>query len=541
MSRRRKILYGVTTIAMAFVLLFPMTGWLVRQQVRMLAGLGDSTKTAQSSEGSAMVVVTLPRDEGQTVTAQSFPDNFELQLADAVQQNSSASVPALRDLRTRFQNPVADAALIRYLSLGAVLMYRNDEFTDFDNNKSVGVRQPRPEIVARAQEMDQVARAGASRDPANAFFPQMEAVALYSQRRDSEALDALRRAASCTTFDDYVTDEGRARIALREKTYGDTNTVQRMSIISAIWFPHYTDLRASARQTLMQAVALERSGRKDEAYQIRYLLFQTGVRQQRQAKSMIGSLVGRAIAAIAFSRPNGSPKLSTGGKSKAQIVAQRVAEQTAYLKSGGHEETMVLVRQSQADGDTLSRMWDSIEGRSVFSLWKIAVLGIGWQATVAFFANALSLLLCAGIAALLLRHNNRWYQAAWLCAGILVLQVVPMAMTHMFVRQGVGAGSFLGGDSLGLLFKPYLIASLLSTILPVVLLISLWWASKAAGVERIQGVARGVRGLAPLLACVLLLTYAAVVIPLAQCENGMKRDVVKLLDNEIGYMRSLAK
>ena len=136
-----------------------------------------------------------------------------------------------------------------------------------------GKSYPAPPIfIEQRVQMEaalQSARAGARREPDNAYFPWMEAVFSFALRRDADAIAALRRAGDCPRFDDYLISNARGRLALLNEVQ-PTGWEDDYTQVFGILLPHLarmyyastamTDRARQARKSGDEARALELAG-----------------------------------------------------------------------------------------------------------------------------------------------------------------------------------------------------------------------------------------------------------------------------------------
>lgn len=168
--------------------------------------------------------------------------------------------------------------------------------------KSYGITlSPDSAYLPRAQRQSalQIARQGAASQPDNAFWPWMEAVLLFSLRRDDAAIQALARAARCSKFDDFT----GATAARRRALLGRTRAVDATDEVAILWgvnVPHLAKMRAAARAAMWRADELQKRGDRAGALQIMADVQGAGAALARARTSTFQVLVGQAVQKIAW-------------------------------------------------------------------------------------------------------------------------------------------------------------------------------------------------------------------------------------------------
>lgn len=382
MKIRNVILGGLVATTLAAVLIHPHTRWVSRLQLG--GALSELTTDATTSK--------------QRRVAAQHPQNFTIQFGAAFR---GAMPSNLRALEARFPNePALYAAKLRFDTLGAV---KPLHYADEDLASSKPGSKPRTEptldpAVLSAYDAD--AAKGEALAPDNAYFPLMRAIGLLGAGRDTEAREALHRAAQKPRYDDYVRDEAEARWALAAATYGNTGTIAQVAQSAALLFPHYAPLRSVARITLGKAIRAEKAGDWATGLALRQDLRKVGGLLRHDATSVIGNLVGIAIASISGGRPGGEvvPGLSEIKDEKARAAAL-VAAYEAYCAKIGNSEEGQAFRQEVILGAQTKDLNRRAMNREVgvFDINRLISLGALWLAGTIVLTSLVATLLFGGL------------------------------------------------------------------------------------------------------------------------------------------------
>ncbi|MGC4042622.1 MAG: hypothetical protein QM758_02340 [Armatimonas sp.] len=299
----RKILPWVAATSTLLVALHPGTAWLVQLPVRGIA-----------------VALTGGLEANRQRVAAQKPQNATLALAAA-----GNDLNRVQSLVSRFPgSPDIRAVAVRL----ATVEGRGIRLPKPDK---AGTAEPGKFYASGAQALIDNAVAGAKLDPDNAFFPAMKAVALLTQRQDTAAWDSLREAARKSHYNDYTAASLRGKLQLTEQAQGRTPITPAIALIAAELYPHYAPLRNMTFWAQERAIALEKTGHTEEGMAMRQDILNLGHLMRRDSTTIIGSLVGEALCAIATNRPNGI----------------RVPEIKEFLKTGASEETAREQRDAQ--------------------------------------------------------------------------------------------------------------------------------------------------------------------------------------------------
>jgi len=238
-----------------------------------------------------------PRAAGQN------PDDPRVQVYSLQMQGKdirSEFAPIIR----KFPNQAWIVGLrLRYGVLGR---YYRRTFAGLDPSapKSANRRKEKGYATPAQIESDiAMAKLGRRLEPDNAFFDWMLAQSYLEANRDAEALAALSEGAKKPRYSDYARDEMLGRIAIRQKEQAIPLTIeQKISISAATFFPHYQPHRNAARFAVAKAAAMERAGDHRGALQLYGDIARIGSVMRNNSYTYIGSMVGQAIQAIAWSR-----------------------------------------------------------------------------------------------------------------------------------------------------------------------------------------------------------------------------------------------
>src|SRR5205085_11045588 len=94
---------------------------------------------------------------------------------------------------------------------------------------------------------DKDAAAGERLELDNAYYPFMLSVGLFAAHRDDEALEAISRAARCSSWDEHIYDDAEGWYRLSEAAFGRRPALVKGALYAGILFPHLPSLRSAAR------------------------------------------------------------------------------------------------------------------------------------------------------------------------------------------------------------------------------------------------------------------------------------------------------
>lgn len=555
----------------------PLTGWLARLELRMLAAPAASALAGQSK---------------QPVSA-----------ADPIAQLGTARPATLPDMARRFPENAAIQATALRMGLEKASPETRPENYIGSPKKAPAQKLPKSEEVA---ELLAQAERGARLEPENAYFPACRATVLLGANRDDEALAALHDAAAKPNWDEHIADETRARWEVLERREGHAPALSRVAISAAALYPHYAPLRSLARVVQAKVIAKEQAGDLKGGLALRTELMALGAHLRSDAPNLIGNLVGIAIHSIATSRPEGAPapkkdKLRQPGETDealdARVQALRDTAWDAYAQRLGHPELVGASAKNAAFRLAFKGRMARVEDKNPLGLKRLlAVLKLE-AVGLALVLSALWVVLIGGLMQGLSRtHRVREGQplhpgvrmGLWLSVSLMPLIGVSVAQAaggELLVLAGAGTGvltaalfffqrrnllpllatvaSIYGilalciamgagllsllqgfGDSgsaqapssnkVALLFSPLLLTVPLLAILALALV---GWRRR---IPASVAVVRGFPKLALPLMAALLVIWAALLIPAAQEEGSLRQGIDQGIQHEGRLIMKLA-
>lgn len=439
-SRKR---FRPAALALATVLILvalsitPTLGWLVRAQVAM-SQLGANPFLGGDTAGATERL------------ALRLPNDFPVQLVRAQQtadQTTTGRLRAVRALETRFPNtPSLYANALRYAMQEGRWGTSDGDWALDDIKPPRGWRKVNSSLSpAQWAAFDRDAAQGERLDPDNAYFPLMRAVGLFGAQRNTEALAAVERASQKTAWREYYQDEVEGHWRVQAWAVGGPEALGRVAIAAAVLFPHYARLRGLARGVAYQAVLTEQAGHAAEGLAIRRALMRCGALMQTQSPSLIGSLVGTAIAAIAMARPGGTPPIHYGPSvSEDEQARRRLTAFRAYAHRLGHDDAAREAQRVEDNGRSIRDISKRGLALSVFGVRPLQRLMAWWTADLVTLGSIALMLLFGGAAALsarLPRVRADDIAAAPVVLGRLLLWL-GVAMVAMVIWAGEGRAVF---------------------------------------------------------------------------------------------------
>nr|CAA9232912.1 hypothetical protein AVDCRST_MAG63-1050 [uncultured Armatimonadetes bacterium] len=597
MSKRRMGLLGIAGGVLIVLLLLPATGWLVRAQLWMSTGA-----SARSYDPAAS-------GRRHARAAALHPDDLPLQMAYALQRGEASAnddaVVRLRPLLPRGgDEPVLHAAILRFSTAGAVVLWRDEQHLLSASPPAVGTTRRavptsanRPETLAA---FDASARAGERLDPDNAFFPLMRAVGLMAAGRDGEAIAAVLHAGQKGGWNDYVAETVEGRWRLNLAANGEPGALARTAQFSAELLPHFAVLRSLVRVATVKAIEAERAGHTDEGFAIRRAITRCGAAMRVHSSSYIGSLVGSAISATASTRPGGAPAISEeDGEEQGR---KRVAAYRDYLVRSGHGEEGRYFAEEDRMRSEMRAIYTKAEASTEYGLGSLRKLAAWWGTGLLTLVSALWLVAGGVAASLIFRFSARVQDgrpmspgarrgavvglaAAPVCLGLLppeswwwlavsltgaaaigvafasrrgrdalpgwrafATSGAAVAASGMAVtRQANGATAFWiartdpsAGSTVGADGVTMLLMTALVLAVPLFLLCVGAVISRIVRVPVSVGLARGLRRLAVPGACVLLIVYGGIATATARMEARMRDAVAQQVRHEGRYYAGIA-
>lgn len=396
----RLTLLGLALGVLLAIIIAPQTRWLVRLQTLTALRLYHPWLGSEAPAYTASAAED--KRQMQAVIAK-HPDDFAYQYAYAIDGEGNAlgspqAVAALRGLDARFSTqPALYANILRYAANG-LHWNRTEENALYGLPGLPEKFHPIPNDPAALAAFDRGAAAGEQLDSNNAYFPIMRAAGLFAAHRDADGLAAVARAARETEWQEYIPEEVEARRRLHEAAFGDPGALPHAMTAYATLFPQYTLLRALARLLRYKAVEAEQAGRLEQGLQLREELRHFGDLMRVQSTTLIGSLVGIAITAIATSDPGGValPK-EKRRLSSTQIKQRNLDAYCAYVTRIGHPEAAVRARAEYEAAQKIEAIIAPDHFPDMTA--PIVRLAAWWLGGLAALSNILWLLVFGGLAA----------------------------------------------------------------------------------------------------------------------------------------------
>jgi hypothetical protein len=295
--RKMTILFTITFLAFVLLLFLPSTGWIVRQQLRMLFTtapekalmllLGIKAKYIGLSESKAQKLEEWVK-QGLKDAAERNPNDLPVQISSVLLTTPHTEVPK------RLQETSQTVFPTKPTLLATILRHHCSRSLKQMSAKEV-------------ETFDQIAHEGERVDPQNAYFPMMRAAVLFAAGKEEEALKALVQASKKSRWDNYAVAEAVGNFRLFETAFGRMNGVTKAVLAEMVLEPDLSYLRSVARSAVERAIKLEREGKFDEGLKIRLALIRCGKLMRETKGSSYAPLVGIAIAYIAAGRPRGKP------------------------------------------------------------------------------------------------------------------------------------------------------------------------------------------------------------------------------------------
>lgn len=452
--RTRLTLLGLAFGVLLALLLAPQTRWLVRAQIfpeMLLPSRLELTKT---------------------VFVRRHPNDFQVQLAGNPSDTTQTPLDYARSLVPRFPDSASlRAEILRDAMSRDVRLHRDED--NLLEGKPVVVFHPGPNdsisTPAALAAFDADAASGERLDPDNAYFPFMRSVGLLAAHRDTEALAAVQRASTKHIWREYCEDEVEGRWRINDAVYGGREALSAGAVSAAVLFPHYQQLRETARIVEYKAILEEHAGQQESGLAKREALARLGEVMGVQSTTFIGNLVGMAINMISRNRPGGAPPLKLDSSlSGSDRVKKNLDDYCAYVVKIGHPEAAVEARADYQAWQQIHRVTSRDAGDYIFGIGLAAFtrLGIALAAGWAILPNVASMfvlgLVAAGLSRLP-RVQARRSLPAGAVTGFWVLVFAALAFGAVFVTAD--PGDFPRLETLVIL-TPLVLAGLLAALLP---------------------------------------------------------------------------
>lgn len=279
-------------------------------------------------------------------------------------------------------------------------------------------------------------KSGAARDPDNAFWPAMLAVAYFAAHRDDEALSAITLAAHKPRWDAYVYEEVLGQWRLYSATYGDHGATQKIGPLSLVAFPHLYEIRHAVEMARWYADRAAEAGHDEEALRIRRNLAMLGVIMRETASWSYEALIGTDL--ILLSATDGTDRRPTGAIQTPVQWERRAARFLALLNRNRRDTGWI--RRQVVECCELRQRVDVARSDISYSgippgIPLVALFG-SWMTGICLLQQMFSLTVVALGGALWSRYGSR------LPDSTLVRRVVIVMLSCVTV--GSGAMLFFG-------------------------------------------------------------------------------------------------
>jgi hypothetical protein len=524
--RKMTILFTVTFLAFVLLLFLPSTGWIVRQQLRMLFTtapekalmllLGIKAKYIGLSESKAQKLEEWVK-QGLKDAAERNPNDLPVQISSVLLTTPHTEVPKrLQELLKRFPNePTLLATILRH-------------------HCSRSLRQMSAKEVAT---FERIAHEGERVDPQNAYFPMMRAAMLFAAGKEEEALKALVQASKKSRWDNHAVAEAVGNLRLFETAFGRMNGVTKAVLAEMVLEPDLSYLRSAARSAVERAIKLEREGKFDEGLKIRLALIRCGKLMREHKGSRIAPLVGIAIAYIAAGRPRGKPHPQLPPQADIAKASAVVRERfVSYLKEIGRwKEASWVEAELKAGAEMRSRIHEQLQRFNLKNFQDAASsVALNWALNLTILGAAILLAILGAVATLIERTWLKQYRWA---AGLLILCWLATMFVFWFNKPFAFVFDLyailldllgpLESKALELAYEMSAVWRLLSRVTGIGLIafITLMTMIAAAivAVRRGESFWTKMKEIAFVTACFLLLTYASILPMTAQCESQIIR------------------
>jgi len=521
----KAILINITLLALALLLLLPSTGWIVRQQFRMLVAtapekafmllLGIKAKYIGLSESKAQKLREWV-EQRLKEAAKRNPKALPVQISLVVWTVPFTEVPnRLQELLNQFPNePILLAAILRHYCVPPLRQIAQKEIETFER----------------------IARKGERVDSENAYFPMMRAAVLFAAGKKEEALKALMQASEKSRWDNYAVAEAIGNMRLFESAFGRMNGVTKAILTEAVLEPDLLYLRRVAMSAVEKAIELERKGKFDEGLKIRLALIRCGELMREHKGSRIAPLVGVSIAYIAASRPRGKPhpqfSPQTDIAKQSAIVRERFV---SYLKEIGRgKEASWVDAEMKAGAKMRSRIHEQLQRFSLKNFQDAALaIVLNWALNLTILGAAVLLAILGAVATLVERTRLKQYRWA---AGLLILCWLVLMFVFWFNKPFAFVFDLyailldlLGASeskALKLAYEMSVVWQLLSRVVGIGLIAFVTLMAMIAAVivtiRKGESFWTATKEIAFVTACFLLLIYASILPMTLQCESQIR-------------------
>ncbi len=502
--------------------------------------------------------------------ASTHPQDYQIQLADSLMAEWSHAdntpderVKRLDQLAGVFPaRATVYAHILRYETEREVKVRRQVEFEHFVNQTPLDEikidpdeAHPPADLKKRLDEFERYAVAGENLEPDNAYFSMMRAIGLFASHDDRLAVSCIESAAAKHQWEDHVSDELEADWRLGSLAFGNDSAALRSVIQGGVGSPHLDQLAAVGRTAAALSIDLELTGKGDEGLALRMAMAHCGAIMRSSAHTIAAAITGADIVYQQIYRPGGAPLIVEDVNfSKSEREQQRLDAYFSYLKKYKHSDEAAWM-QGELKKDALVREIQKEAARTSLSPYGHAGLRLTswWMLDCVLLMNVCWLLL--PIIILLPFIMRKKVQASSIVLVTIGTYLFEFAATSMsqwglammalrgFFRRwierngGVGPGSHLYSTTdrifdVGSLHIVVLILAMASTVAMFLLLYSI---SRKTNIVFIDTIKLEIVQVGSLIACAVLLMYAAALMKTAQHENQMRIELDQVMTNEGKY------
>jgi hypothetical protein len=406
---------GLAVLILVCLLTLPWCRPLVRSQfvtlVRMPAVVSHMMDDIQQPESPVRSPVPADRP-----IRNDYVSAFEFAMTSASREGfSQERSRRLQQLANVFPEHAVTlyAHALRYATMSEIKLQARPDEQKFlypkDPYKPPTVPPTMPEARDNFLNM---AVAGEKLDPGNAYFPLMQAIALFDGHRDKEGLEAYMRASNAPHFDDYSWDEVEARSRSLSRK-GWSSSMGRLAVMASVLMPHYAKIRELARLTTFLAAKRAMAGDTSGALALNMASVRIGSNMRAHSHTLIGSLVGIAVAAVGASKPGGQFKSGMSDEAwKALSGDQKAVVHTEafckYAVAAGRPEDAALIKREFDTGMEAKHIAQAASEHNPMYSDYIVKLITNWNLCLIVLANLLIMLaLCSTAAILRLTKRDR--------------------------------------------------------------------------------------------------------------------------------------
>lgn len=566
------MLYTLAVAAVIVALALPATRWIVRTQIEANVpaaagstrgwlnrelGIKDAPQPTQQVMDSAIYNALREGNQDGSLMFPALLMNSDMSLnADSPHGSDQSMTPLLRSLQNLAMNNPMDtkrsAHFLRHATRN-MTVGRNERqnlaSNSLSNGKPNAKTEVQPDRADLLEAMQLISDIGEAREPSNAFFPLMKAVALFAAEKDDEALDALHDAAQCPRYDDYANDEAAARNHLAEEAFDEHSVIPMTAQSAGVLMPHYAQMRAATRLAVVSAIEKEARGDIPIGIAIRGDVLKVGKLMRGQARTLIGNLVGSALQATARVRPGGIPQTApppspsatlSQEAHNAEIEARRIADVyrlAAYFERNHRPDLAELVRSETNAAKSLQTLVARSTHQDLMGKEPLFRLGLLHGFGALLLANTGWLALFGGLATFLLSRKAKSLRPALFIVCLwFIIEGIGSVMNALNQFGYVSNFMLLSTLGDGLPYRDMEATmgwlSLLSVAVPAGIAAIACLVSLFHRVPLGLGILRGLRGLCLPAAAVLVLLWVPLLGLISSRETALMQDYQHSLRHE---------